>query len=171
MKKRLDALQIALDNEKKEREFYLENADRTGNPVGKAMFQQIAEEELEHYERLKQLAENWEKQEKWPETIPLEVKGTKVKDVLKEAAEKAPKTAGDADDLAAIRAAIEFEAKGTEYYAKLSEDAPDPKEKAFFNLLSNIEREHYMSLKDTEEYMIDPVDWFRKVEKGGLDGA
>jgi len=172
MKKRLDALQVALDNEMKEREFYLKNADRTGNPVGKAMFQQIAEEELEHYERLKQLAENWEKQEKWPETVPLEVKGTKVKDVLKEAAEKAPKTAkGDADDLEAIRTAIEFEAKGTEYYVKLSEEASDPKEKAFFNLLADIEREHYVSLKDTEEYLIDPVSWFRIKEKGGLDGA
>jgi len=172
MKERLSALQVALNNEKKEHDFYLKNAERTKNPVGKAMFQQIAGEELEHYERLKQISENWEKQKKWPETVPLKVKETVVKKVLKEAAQKAPKTAkGDADDLKAIRVAIEFEAKGAEYYANLRDKVSDPKEKAFFNLLADIEHEHYVSLKETEEYLTDPVSWFRMKESSGLDGA
>lgn len=172
MKERLSALQVALDNEKKEHDFYLKNAKRTKNAVGKAMFEQIAGEEMEHYERLKQISEKWEKQKKWPETVPLKVKETDVKKVLKEAARKAPKTdKGDADDLKAIRIAIEFEAKGAEYYANLRDKVSDPKEKAFFNLLADIEHEHYVSLKDTEEYLTDPVSWFRKTEGGGLDGA
>ncbi len=172
MKERLNALQVALNNEKKEHDFYLKNAERTKNAVGKAMFKQIAGEELEHYERLKQISENWEKQKKWPETVPLKVKETVVKKVLKEAAQKAPKTAkGDADDLKAIQLAIEFEAKGAEYYANLRDKVSDPKEKAFFNLLADIEHEHYVSLKDTEEYLTDPASWFRKKESAGLDGA
>lgn len=172
MKERLNALQVALNNEKKERDFYLKNAERTKNAVGKAMFEQIAGEELEHYERLKQISENWEKQKKWPETVPLKVKETVVKKVLKEAAQKAPKTAkGDADDLKAIQVAIEFEAKGAEFYANLRDKVSDPKEKAFFNLLADIEHEHYVSLKDTEEYLTDPASWFRKKESAGLDGA
>lgn len=172
MRERMDALQLALNNELKEREFYLKNAERTSNPVGKEMFAKIAEEEMEHYERLKQLAENWEKQGKWPETVPLTVKDTAVKNLLKEASQKAPRTLkGDADDLKALRVAIDFEAKGAEHYAKIRDMVTDPKEKAFFNLLANIEHEHYVSLKDTEEYMTDPVAWFRKMEKAGLDGA
>jgi len=172
MKERLNALQVALNNEMKEHEFYLQNAERTKNTVGKAMFQQIAGEELEHYERLKQLHENWQKDKKWPETVPLNVKNTIVKTLVKEAAKNAPaKTKGDADDLKAVRTAIAFEAKGTEYYAKLRDEVTDQKEKAFFNLLANIEREHYASLKDTEEYLTDPVSWFRKKEATGLDGA
>lgn len=172
MEKRLDALKVALENEMKEHKFYLKNAERTKNDVGKAMFMQIAGEELEHHERLKQLQENWEKEKKWPDTVPLKVKETTVRNVLKEAAKKAPKAAkGDADDLKAIRVAIEFEAKGAEYYARLRDQVRDPKEKAFFNLLADIEHEHYVSLKDTEEYMTDPLSWFRKKESGGLDGA
>ena len=137
MKERVNALQVALNNEMKEHEFYLKNAERTKNPVGKAMFLQIGGEELEHYERLKQLHANWEKDKKWPATVPLKVKDTPVKNVLKNAAQKAPKTVkGDADDLKAIRVAIEFEGKGAEYYAKLREQASDPQEKAFFNLLA-----------------------------------
>jgi len=172
MKERLNALQVALDNEMKEHKFYLTNAQRTKNPVGKAMFQQIAGEELEHYERLKQLHENWQKDKKWPDTVPLTVKNTIVKTLVKEAAKNAPaKGKGDADDLKAVRTAIEFEANGTKYYAKLRDEVADPKEKAFFNLLASIEREHYTSLKDTEEYLTDPVSWFRKKESTGLDGA
>ena len=83
-KERLNALEVALNNEMREREFYLKNAKRTKNPIGKAMFQQIGDDELEHYERLKQLHQKWSKQEKWPETVPLKVKDTVVKDVLVE---------------------------------------------------------------------------------------
>jgi rubrerythrin len=91
---------------------------------------------------------------------------------VKQAVKKAPsKAKGDADDLNAVRAAIEFEANGIEYYAKLRDEVTDQKEKAFFNLLASIEREHYASLKDTEEYLTDPVSWFRKNEATGLDGA
>ena len=45
---RLSALEVALNNEKREREFYLKNAERTRNEVGRTMFLHIADEELEH---------------------------------------------------------------------------------------------------------------------------
>ncbi|MBA4396092.1 MAG: hypothetical protein C0394_01690 [Syntrophus sp. (in: bacteria)] len=172
MKNRLNALEVALANEMKEHEFYLKNAERTDNPAGKAMFAQIAAEELEHYQRLKQLRETWGKQQKWPETVPLKVKETNVSAILKDMVKKTsemPK--GDADDLKAIRTAIDFEASGALFYAKLRDDCTDPGEKAFFNLLADIEHEHYVSLKDTEELMTDPVSWYRNREGAGLDGA
>jgi len=171
-KENLNALEVALDNEMGEREFYLKNAERTKNPIGKAMFNQIADEELEHYERLKELHERWRKNEKWPETIPLKVKDTIVKDVLKDSVQNVDTMPEkDDDDLKAIQTAIDFESKGASRYAKLREDVSDPKEKEFFNLLSNIEHEHYLSLKDTEEYLTDPASWYTKTEHHGLDGA
>ncbi|MFH0811959.1 MAG: ferritin family protein [Pseudomonadota bacterium] len=171
-KERLNALEVALNNEMREREFYLKNAQRTKNPLGKAMFRQIGDEELEHYERLKELRQKWEKQEKWPETVPLKVKDTVVKDVLKDVLKKVDALPeGDDDDLKAVRTAIDFEAKGTKYYAALRDNSSDPKEKQFFDLLSKIEQEHYLSLKDTEEYFTDPASWYQKKEHHGLDGA
>jgi len=170
-KERLNALEVALNNEMREREFYLKNAKRSKNALGKAMFKQIADDELEHYERLKQLHQKWTQQEKWPGTVPLKVKDTIVKDVLVDFLKKVDKTAkGDADDLEAVRTAIDFEAKGAKYYAQLRDDVSDPKEKQFFDLLSRIENEHYLSLKDTEEYLVDPTSWYRKKEHHTLDG-
>jgi rubrerythrin len=171
MEERLNALEIALKNEMNEHHFYLKNAERTVNPVGKAMFAQIAAEELEHHERLKQLADNWKKDKKWPETLPLKVNDTAVRSVFGKAAQAGEKTAGDDDDLKAVRTAIEFEAKGAKFYAGLRDQSADPKEKAFFGLLADIEHEHFASLKDTEEFFVDPGAWYQKAESTGLDGA
>ena len=172
MQERLDSLNVALTNEMREHEFYLNNARRTANSVGKAMFEQIAAEELEHYERLKQLSESWKKQGKWPATVPLKVKDTVVRDVFKEVVKKAAATpTGDADDLKAIHTAIDFEAKGAAFYARLRDEVTEPAEKAFFALLAGIEQEHFASLKDTEEYLTNPAGWFQKTERSGLDGA
>jgi len=171
-KERLNALEVALNNEMREREFYLKHAKRTKNPLGRAMFQQIADEELEHYERLKELHEKWVKEEAWPETVPLKVKQTLVKDVLQDIVDTVEKMPpGDDDDLAAVQEAIDFEADGAIYYAQLRDRVTDPREKAFFNLLADMEHEHFVSLKDTEELLTDPGAWYQKTEKPHLDGG
>ena len=171
-RERLNALEVALNNEMREHEFYVKNANRTKNPLGKAMFKRIGEDELEHYQRLKELHQKWEKQEKWPATVPLKVSNTMVKDILVEFVKKVDEKAEmDSSDLEAVRTAIDFEAKGAKFYGDLSEASVDSKEKKFFALLAQIENEHYLSLKDTEEYLTDPVSWYRKMEHQTLDGA
>ncbi|HEU17802.1 MAG TPA: hypothetical protein ENO00_00245 [Deltaproteobacteria bacterium] len=171
-KERLNALEVALNNEQREREFYLKHAKRTNNPLGKAMFQQIADEELEHYERLKELHAKWDKKESWPETVPLKVNETIIKDILKDVVDKVDKMPpGDKDDLEAIRTAIDFEAEGAIYYARMRDKVTNQKEKDFFNLLADMEHEHFVSLKDTEELLSDPEAWYQKTEKPHLDGG
>lgn len=171
-KERLNALEVALNNEMREREFYLKQAKRTENPLGKKMFEQIADDELEHYERLKELHQTWIKKERWPETVPLKIKNTVVKDILVEFLKNPEgKIKGDSDDLEAVRIALDFESKGAKLYADLRDASSNPREKAFFDLLSKMEQEHYLSLKDTEEYMVDPSSWFQKMERSTLDGG
>jgi rubrerythrin len=168
---RLNAIEVAIANEMRERAFYLNHALKTRHPLGKAMFEQLAVEELEHAERLKEVHKKWERLDKWPETIPLKVKDTVVKDILLKVvkeSEKAP--VGDADDLEAIRTAVEFEAQGVKAYVALADAVSDPHEKAFFDLLSMIEHEHYQSLRDAEEYLGDPDSWYRGTEHRTFDG-
>lgn len=169
---RLKAIDLALNNEMRERAFYLKHAKRTSNPLGKAMFQRIADDELEHYERLKELHEKWTKEEKWPETIPLKVEKTVVKDVLMDtlkSMEKQP--VSEKDDLEAIRIAIDFEFRGVDFYANLRDMVSDPREKEFFSLLSGIEKEHALSLQEAEEFFSDPESYYRRMEHHGLDGG
>ncbi len=168
---RLQSIELALTNEMREREFYLKHAERTRNEVGKAMFLQIADEELEHYQRLKELHARWKKEEKWPETVPLQVADTRIKDVLVDVLNRVEgQSESDADDLEAIRTALDFEFKGEQFYRKLADQVSDPKEKALFSLLSRIEREHALSLQEAEEFLTDPEGYYRTKEHHGLDG-
>ena len=172
MNKRMSALKFALENEHKEHQFYMDNARRTKNLAGKNMFKQLANEEKEHYEILKKLHDNWEKQKKWPATVPLKVKKSLAASILKAmAGKKSSRIKGNEDDLKAIRTAIDFEARGVDLYTKLEKGCTDPKEIAFFNLIANIERTHFLSLRETEEFLTDPVSWYQNAEKTTLDGA
>jgi len=45
-----------------------------------------------------------------------------------------------------------------------------PQRKSLFDLLSRFENEHYLSLKDTEEYFVDSASWYRKLEHHTFDG-
>lgn len=172
MNKRMNALKFALENEQKEYEFYMDNARRTKNLAGKNMFKQIATEEKEHYEILIKLHDKWEKQKQWPATVPLKVNESLVGNILKSmAGKKSSRIRGNEDDLKAVRTAIDFEARGVDLYTKLEKGSTDPKEKAFFKLIANIERTHFLSLRETEEFLTDPVSWYQNAEKTTLDGA
>ena len=172
MDRRMNALAFALENEEKEREFYLGQARKTKNMAGKNMFKQIADEEKEHHEMLKKLHDKWTEQKKWPATVPLKVKKSLAGTILKSmSGKKSARITGTEDELKAIRTAIDFEARGVALYTKLGSQCTDPKEIAFFNMLAAVEREHLLSLKDTGEFLADPATWYQHVEKSGLDGA
>lgn len=172
MNKRINALKFALENEQKERDFYLANARRTKNLAGKNMFKQIADEEKEHYEILKKLHDKWEKKQKWPETVPLKVKKSLTGSILKSmSGKKSAGIKGDEDDLKAIRTALDFEARGMALYTKMEKESTDPREKKFFNLIASIEREHFMSLRETESFLTDPAGWYQEMERTMMDGA
>lgn len=169
---RIRALETALNNEQREKEFYLKHAQRTSNPLGKAMFETIAADEDEHYQKLLELHKTLEKKGEWPETIPLKVKDTTIKDVLKKVVESIDSTnIADTTDIEAVRIAIDFETKGEAFYDKLEKSTDNAQEKQFFKLLASMEREHRLSLEDTYEFFKDPEGWYRIREGHTLDGA
>jgi rubrerythrin len=170
-KNRIDALEVALNNETSERDFYLAHARKTKNPLGKSMFLMIADDELEHYERLKELHEKLKSTGLWPASLPLSVKQTRVKELIDGLNDPGNAAGSSEDDLEAIQVATAFEAKGAEFYARLRDESADERQKAFFALLAGIEREHYLVLKDAEDYLKDPGGWLRRTERGSLDGA
>ena len=168
---RLKALEVALENESREREFYLKNSKRTSHPLGSKMFAEIADDELEHFQRIQELYRRLKEKGKWPETIPFKVKNTEVRELFKETVQTLEKSAkADVDDFDAIKIAIEFEAKGEKFYEDLAGMTEDIQEKTFYQLLSSMEREHLLSLKDTHEYFRDPEGWYRIKERLNVDG-
>jgi rubrerythrin len=171
MENTMKSITIALENELKERDFYLKHSQRTQNPVGKRMFECIAEDENEHYNRLKELHALLSKQGKWPETIPITIKGTNIKNVLKGVLKDVDKTpSSDVDDKKALTIAIDFETKGYNFYSHLRDCADTESEKNFFDRLASIEKEHLSSLKDTQLFLEDPATWHEEHEKPHFEG-
>ena len=152
MEKTIKSIEIALENELKEREFYLKHRKRTQTLVGRMMFAQIAREEDEHYRRLKNLHEELSKQGKWPENISA-VKGTNIKTMLRDVIKDADKSdSPDTDDREAVNIAITFETEAYKFYSKLRDNSDTESEKDFFNRLADIENEHITTLKKTRDY-------------------
>jgi len=169
---RIEALEIALNNESNARDFYLQHSQRTRNSIGKMMFASIAADEDEHYNRIQDLHKKLISDKKWPETIPIKIKGTEVKAVFNKMGEWVEKSVkADADDMEAVKIAIDFETKGELFYKKLAQEVDNPMEMKFYQFLSDIEREHRLSLEDTYEYFKDPAGWLRIKERHHFDGA
>jgi rubrerythrin len=169
---RIKALEVALNNEARERDFYLRHQQRSTNPHGKRMFGTIADDESEHYQRILEVHKTLQKEGKWPETVPIKVKGTDVKNVVKKLVDAVDTTSkADVDDLKAVEIAIDFETKGEKFYRDLAAHVENPVEKKFYEFLAGIEREHLLSLKDTYDYFKDPEGWYRVREKLHVDGA
>jgi len=169
---RIKALEVALNNESRERDFYLKNAERTSNSFGKLMFQAIAKDEDEHYEKILQLHGKLKEEGRWPETIPIKVKGTDMKSILKKVVESVDTASeADTDDMEAVKIAIDFETKGEKFYSDLRDSVDNPVEKEFYSVLATMEREHRLSLEDTLDYFKDPEGWYMMKEGRHLDGG
>ena len=169
---RMASIELALKNETMEREFYLNEAKRSKNPLAQAMFAQLAKDEEEHMHRIRGLHEKLIGAGNWPKDVPLQVAGTDIKKVLDTLVAKAGSDKEhDGNDLAALRKALDFESKGEKLYTDLAKICENPMERNFFGFLAKIEREHHLSIADTLSYLEDPAAWMMQHERAGLDGA
>lgn len=166
------SVELALKNEKTEMEFYLNEASRSKNELAKAMFHQLAKDEQEHMNRIRELHQKLTADGKWPADMPIQVAGTDIRKVLDETVQKTGSAKDhDDDDIAALEKAAEFEAKGAKFYTDLAGSCDNPMEKNFFEFLAGIEREHRLSIKDSLAYLEDPEAWMMQAGRAGLDGA
>lgn len=171
MESKIKAIEIALKNEQRERDFYLKQSEISGDPLGRKMFATMAEEEEEHARYLQELHDKLQSKGEWPEDISAVINKTNVGKVLDELTDKVnPSNTATADDKEAIRIAIGFENEAYKFYKNLIKQAGNASEKQLFEILADLELEHMNSLKETLLYFESPADWFAIQEKPTLDG-
>ena len=171
MQQMLPAISLALQNEASEREFYLENSRRTRNAVGREMFARIAADEEEHYRLLQQLHERIIEAGDQPVMVPAVVADTDIRQLIAQLPSLAARTADpDADDIAAIRTAIDFEKKGIQIYTELRDSCTVADARDFFDRLASMERDHCLSLQDSLLFFEDPEHWHTQHEKPHFEG-
>lgn len=162
---RLSAIEFAIDNEVREREFYLKNARAATNLVVRATFEMLADEELEHIERLKELHLALAQGGSWPEGLSLSIRTSRLSSVLADFAKTHKEIFGDESAiLEAIQRSIESEAESAKFYLRLRDSVESPTEREFFGCLAEVEMDHCRALKNTEQFINDPEVWRRLKE-------
>ncbi len=169
---RISSIKFAIENERTEMAYYLDQAKRSKNPVAKLLFETLAADEKEHMERIRTLHEKLTGEGSWPEDVSIEVAGTDIAGrVTALMQQKSTSTEHDDNDIAALNKAAKGEEEGATFYKELAASCKNPQEKKFFEFLSQIEREHLMSIRDSLFYLEDPEAWYEEKARIGLDGA
>jgi rubrerythrin len=170
--KDVEALQAAIKFEEDGRTFFLAASEKTTERFGKSIFLDLADEELDHIDRIKKIYDSLEKIEDWPSAPSLFAPKRPAKNIFEEALEEIDRNVKPTTgELEAVTLGIQYEEKGMKLYADFSEEASHPLEKKFYAQLGIEEREHMLLLKNVEAYYADPVHWFSEKEKPHWDGG
>jgi len=138
----LDAIQIAMEAEQKAAAFYADAAEKTANPAGRGLFQQLVEFERYHYQKLAALLKS------------LRDKGAFIKYEGRDPLVPVPhdiKTTEDPSKMSMmqiITVAIETERAAEDRYTALATQTANPEGHAMFRKLAEEEHGHYRVLSD-----------------------
>ncbi len=144
-------LEEAIRFETDGREFFLKAAEKAKTYFAKTIFQIIAEEELDHIRKVKQIYES-DLTSKKQGGSSLSSKKSNLQNVFQEAKEKMGQSLSmNADEMEAIRLAVQLEFKGQEFYKRLAEEATTDFEKAFYQHLAQEESVHFSILRQMED--------------------
>ena len=168
----IQALETALQMEIEGKEFYHKAGQTSHNPLAKKLLQRLAEEEDVHIEKVNEIYEAIKNRARWPEKETTFKHEKSLRNVFREAIEgmdREVKTSST--ELEALKVAMNMEDRSYSFYRSRDEEAASPTEKSFYQALTAEEREHYLTLLDSYEYLTDPQSWFTKKEHWSLDGV
>ncbi len=169
--KDVEALQAAIKFEEDGRAFFLAASEKTQEKFGKSIFLDLADAELNHIERIREIYGALGKMGEWPSTPSLFTPKHPAKNIFEEALENIDRNVRPTTgELEAVKLGIQYEEKGMKLYADLTEQASHPVEKKFYAQLGIEERGHMLLLKDVEAFYADPVHWFAEKERSHWDG-
>jgi len=158
------ALRAALKLEHKGSALYLRMSQRTGNLLAKRLYDQLAMQEVEHIGRINEIYAAISRGQPWP--VPpkkqigfLEAEVRKIFTKLARDGAK-PK----ADNISGMRIAMDMEWYSYKMYDKLSREAVEGPEKAFFKQLSVEEAKHHEALSNVYAYLTNGEDWLERSE-------
>ncbi|MDR4509960.1 MAG: ferritin family protein [Candidatus Brocadiaceae bacterium] len=149
------ALQMEIDGIK----FYNDLAGRTLHPIGKAMFRSFVEDEKLHAKKLRILLSANEEAMQTEEESEVTVKERLVT-IFQELGEELKERIGvGANDLEALKLAIEIEESGVRFYEQAAKDADNIKNRETYRFLVGEEKTHLDILKNSLEYLENKERW------------
>ena len=149
----LEAVDIALEAEKKATEFYLEALGKVNDERGKDLLKQLADFEQNHFRILSELKQSLVEENKY-----IEYQGTAFTDFTAPIITKQIEANKD-DVLNIISVAIDAEENANKLYSKMADQTTDAKGKEMFLKLADEELLHRRILSD---------EFYQLSNKGGM---
>ncbi|GAB4284325.1 MAG: hypothetical protein Kow0092_38800 [Deferrisomatales bacterium] len=144
------ALGDAVKFESDGRDFYQRAAQQAQNPLARAVFQALAEDEKDHVRRVREIYEELKDKPGWPDVESMVARRSGVVDAFERAAaDLAGTVAPDATAKEALHTAVEMEKKGLAFYRDRLAKASCDAEAQFYQRLVDEEAVHLATLQKT----------------------
>jgi len=160
----LNVLTESLNMEKKGHKFYKEGAAKIKNSLGKKMLNRLADDELIHIKRIREIYDSLKADRMSeitidePETESFDQIFSRMKEQIDEAVDDLSEVGVDDEEI--INVALELESHARFYYEEAANKANDEKVKVFYEILAKEEKSHYDLLVNTNKYMENPSLFF-----------
>lgn len=161
-----EVLKIALEMEEEGYQTYIDGSKKVSNSLGKRMLERLARDEVDHMKRIREAFEALEGKRDWSgvtmalpeERITFQNIFQRLKTEINESINELGTHGVDEEEI--IETAINLENHARFFYAKAAEKTADPKVKEFLSVLAEEEEGHYKALRNINNFMSDPSNWF-----------
>ncbi len=150
------SLKLAVELEEEGQRYYRERAADAENPLARHLLETLAEQEIEHRDRVLKLAEG----HGLPSDLQLETRDleSSVREVF-ESFSAEEREGWTTENVSVYEHAMELERKAYRLYRDLAEQSEDATEKRFFEALMREESMHLESLENVFLFFSSPGRW------------
>ncbi|MBA7593958.1 ferritin family protein [candidate division WOR-3 bacterium] len=157
-----EALQAALGLEQKGYDHYKQALSQAKNPLTESLFSTLADQELDHMRRIRELFEV-SPSEPTKVSIPRSELEKVVRNVF-EKFSKEDRSTWDLDITEAYEHAMHLEQESITMYGRFAKESKASVETAFFKALEQEEVNHFTALQNAYHYLKHTSDWFESSE-------
>ncbi len=162
------AVELALQFEKDGYEFYNDVSKRCKSKIGAEMFEFFAKDELKHIKRIKEYIKGRSKTKtRKDDDEPVK----RFRAAFSNAGGEIKKLLTDADEITALKTAMNIESDGRNFYENAEKSADTTEERNLFSFLKDEESQHYKILKNTYDYLNNTAEWLFAGEGPTPDGG
>jgi rubrerythrin len=157
-------LKESLALEQKGYKWYSEGAEKITNSLGRRMLKRLADDELTHIKRIKEIYESLTNNEldeikvTSPNLAVFDEIFNRMKNQVDDAVNDLTEVGVDDEEI--INVALELESHARFYYEEAAEKATDKVVKKFYTMLAKEEQSHYDLLVQTNQYLANPSLFF-----------
>ena len=160
-----NAIEMAIQMEKDGYAFYMKAAAKTSSSMGRTIFEGLASDEQMHLRTFEHMFESQVTHEEWQQLVESSRKYADIpvfpKDLGSTGAEP------DADELDALRLAMEAEQAAVEHYGRILEGISDDLTRNTIQEIITQEKRHFALLQDEFLHMSSTGFWYEVGPLGG----